>query len=490
MQPHRRRRGAAAAASCAAAVLAALLVAGLPQAAAGQDVVYGVLTTIAGNGSTTSQLYPGDGQLGSLSGIRPTRLAVSWTSPTSVLITDSSAHRIRRVSLVSKLIDTFGGTGVAGWNGDNLAARDTRMSSPQGIAFDTDGGVIFADFGCVHGRGAPSGRTCRVVSPAEWSHLALSWPRCVPRALAHSLLPPTTHPLHRSRSNNRVRKIAPSTTVVTTLCGNGQGTSTGDTGPAWAATVSGPRDVAVDDSGNVYVVESGTGRLRLIIKDDGSIRTLLNAAAITPIAVSIRAMAWNPSSRRLIVADDQRGVILSVSPSDGSFTRVAGGGRLGWDTSIFPNVFVGYTPPLSTDIRAPSGLAVDASGRIYVSATSVNMIYMIADNQVQPIAGSYIGQAGFAGDAGLAVEGLFSAPAGLAVTRDKSRLFVADTGNARVRQITQEPLPNGGFTPSNTRTPARTPSATRSRTSSNSPTKSRSVAATRSRTKKKKVLRL
>jgi hypothetical protein len=147
MQPPRRRPGAAAA-SCAA-VLAALLAAGAPQPSAAQDVIYGVLTTIAGNGSTTSQLYPGDGQLGSLSGIRPTRMAVSWTSPTAVLITDASAHRIRRVSLVNGLIDTYGGTGVAGWNGDGLVARETRISSPQGIAFDTDGGVIFADFGCV-----------------------------------------------------------------------------------------------------------------------------------------------------------------------------------------------------------------------------------------------------------------------------------------------------------------------------------------------------
>jgi DNA-binding beta-propeller fold protein YncE len=287
-----------------------------------------------------------------------------------------------------------------------------------------------------------------------------------------------------------VRKIAPGTTVVSTLCGNGQGTSSGDTGPAWAATLSGPRDVAVDAvTGNVFIVESGAGRLRLIVKDDGSIRTLFNAAAVTPIAVSMRAMAWNPSTRRVLVADDQRGVILAVNPGDGSFTRIAGGGRAGWDNSIVPNVFIGYSPPLSTDIRGPSGLAVDASGRVYVTATSVNMVYMIADNQVQPIGGSIIGQAGFAGDTGLATEGLFSAPAGLAVTRDKSRLFVADTGNARVRQITQEPLPNGGFTPSNTRTPARTPSPTRSRTRSTSPTKSRSVAATRSRTKKKKILR-
>lgn len=69
------------------------------------------------------------------------------------------------------------------------------------------------------------------------------------------------------RDANRVYVVfaaSSATTTLATLIGDGNATSTGDGGPANTATINSPRSVAVDGSGNVFIVEGGNNAIRKI----------------------------------------------------------------------------------------------------------------------------------------------------------------------------------------------------------------------------------
>lgn len=68
------------------------------------------------------------------------------------------------------------------------------------------------------------------------------------------------------RWGNRIRKIAPDG-IVTTIAGNGMGSSTGDGGQAISATLNYPNHMDIDAQGNLYVAETFGYRVRRITKD-------------------------------------------------------------------------------------------------------------------------------------------------------------------------------------------------------------------------------
>lgn len=88
-------------------------------------------------------------------------------------------------------------------------------------------------------------------------------------------------------------------------------------------------------------------------------------------------------------------------------------------------------------IGTPDSLALDPAGNLYLSLPSSNVIRTIAPNgRITRFAGN--AQIGFAGDGGQALLASFATPRGLAITA--AGLFVADSDNQRIRQIT----PDGG----------------------------------------------
>ena len=71
------------------------------------------------------------------------------------------------------------------------------------------------------------------------------------------------------QNNNRVRKVSPEG-IITTVAGSGptgsgKGGSSGDGGPATAAQLSVPRDVAIDPAGNHYISDGLNKRIRKVV---------------------------------------------------------------------------------------------------------------------------------------------------------------------------------------------------------------------------------
>lgn len=95
----------------------------------------------------------------------------------------------------------------------------------------------------------------------------------------------------------------------------------------------------------------------------------------------------------------------------------------------------GYAEGTGTNARfnAPAGLAVDATGHVYVAEFSGHRIRKITpDGLVSTLAGN--GSPGFVQATGAAAQ--FNKPAGIAIDKDGS-LFIADIGNNCIRKVSQ-----------------------------------------------------
>ncbi len=74
--------------------------------------------------------------------------------------------------------------------------------------------------------------------------------------------------------NNRIRKIAVSTEIITTIAGTGSTSYSGDNGAATSATLKYPVGIAIDASGNVYIGDESNQRVRKVMISTGIITTL------------------------------------------------------------------------------------------------------------------------------------------------------------------------------------------------------------------------
>ncbi len=191
--------------------------------------------------------------------------------------------------------------------------------------------------------------------------------------------------------DNRVRKFSPGGTV-TTVAGTGAGCSgstnaCGDGSSATAAQLNGPRAVFVDPGGNLYIADTGDQRVRMVAAGTQLISTVAGT-----------------------------GTACSTS------TGACGDGGLG----------------TAAQLNMPSGLAMDMQGNLYIADSGDDRIRMLAAGYITTVAGtgSQCGSStSTCGDGASALLASFSNPTGLFVD-SASNLWVADTGDNRVREIT------------------------------------------------------
>jgi sugar lactone lactonase YvrE len=192
-----------------------------------------------------------------------------------------------------------------------------------------------------------------------------------------------------------------------------------------------PNGLAVDANGNLYVAEAGTDLIRRIAPD-GTITTVAGngtcgssgeggqatlAALCFPLGVAV------DQAGNLYIADWGTSRLLKVT-LDGTITRIAGNGERG-DTGD-------AGPPLAAKIEPSGGIAVDTNGTLYF--TQSHRIREVSSNGlITTLAGST--EANFAGDGGGRAGARFHSPLGLAVDKDfYVNVYIADTGNWRVRR--------------------------------------------------------
>jgi sugar lactone lactonase YvrE len=242
----------------------------------------GLITSIAGvSGIASYQGSPNvnpNGQLGIKEPLNyPSGVAVAPDG--SVYIADTVNDKIRKVD-TSGLIWDVAGTGVRSYSGDGGNPMNAELNNPSDVAVGPDGTVYFADQG--------NDRIRRIKGGVIDTVAGIGDPNAtVPtRGAGGDGGPATAAQLNTpdgvgigpdgsifiaDRGNNKIRRVTPDG-KISTAAGTGTAGDSGDGGLATAATLRGPRSVAVDANGVVYIADSQTSATSIADTGPGRIR--------------------------------------------------------------------------------------------------------------------------------------------------------------------------------------------------------------------------
>jgi sugar lactone lactonase YvrE len=392
-----------------------------------------IITTVAGDG-----LFGFSGDFGPATSARlndPIDVAVDAFG--NLFIADYGNHAIRRVDVETGIITTVAGTGVAGFSGDGGPATAAQLNGPSGVALDGDGNLFIADSNNQRIRrvDAVTGNISTVAGngmigfsgdggPATTAKLAFPYSIAVDQGN-----------LYIADYNNYRLRLVDGGGNISTVAGNGSTNFCCDGYPATSASLFGPEGAAVDPNGNLIITDSSNNRLRMV-DTSGNVSTIGGTGVAGyggDGGPAINGQFNYPQNVVLDTAGDvffcdyNNNRIRRVDASTGIVTTVAGTGVAGFsgDGGL----------ATSARINAPNGLAIDASGNLFIDDSSNRRIRKVdaATGIITTIAGN--GATGFSGDGGRATLASFSDfTAGVAVD-PSGNVFIADLHNNRVRRI-------------------------------------------------------
>ncbi len=227
---------------------------------------YGVITTVAGNGTAG---YSGDGGPAAEANLRyPTGVAVDVGG--AIYIADRHNNRIRKVD-ANGVITTVAGDGTAGFSGDGGPAIEAKLRLPRNLAVDAAGNIYIADTGNYRVRKVDARGVITTVAgdgTKEYGAnqgdggLAIEAPIDSPMGVAVDAMGAI---YIADMEDNRIRRVDPAG-FITTVAGKATSViSSSDGGPATRVYLRSPFDVALDASRNIYIagVETYLTRIRI-----------------------------------------------------------------------------------------------------------------------------------------------------------------------------------------------------------------------------------
>ncbi len=286
----------------------------------------------------------------------------------NIYFMDVAYQRVRKVTPTG-IISTVAGNGSAGYSGDGGSATAAQLNA-YGLGCDLAGNLFIGDW-----------------------------------------------------NNNRVRKVNATTGIITTIAGNGSGTTSGDGGPATAAGINRPIDAHVDLAGNIYISEYSGNKVRRVDATTGIITTIGDMGYPCQLTVDV--------SGNVFIAQ-QTGYVRKISTT-GIMTIIAGGGS-GTGSGI---------PATATSLAGPEGVTVDCNGNIFIADNDHSLIRKIdASGIITNIAGG--------GTSSVTYSGIPATSANFhneLITLDYAgNAYVSDDGSSYIYKISNVSPPPTGFT--------------------------------------------
>jgi Secretion system C-terminal sorting domain/NHL repeat len=268
----------------------------------------GIITTIAGTGSAG---YNGDSILATSALLNnPTSIAIGNLG--DIYVSDAANNRIRKINF-SGIITTVAGTGVAGYNGDNILATTSLLLSPSGVWVDKYNNLYISD-----------------------------------------------------QDNHRIRKVTASTGIITTIAGTGVAGYNGDEILATTAQLNQPYSITVDDTGNIYIADQLNYRIRKV-DTFGMIHTIAGTGTFGYNGEGISATSAKICAS-FISLDHFGNVYISegcdnnrvrIINSNGIISTIAGTGIVAFNGDGIPAI--------TAQLNGPSGIFFDGCDNLYIS---------------------------------------------------------------------------------------------------------------------------
>jgi DNA-binding beta-propeller fold protein YncE len=283
------------------------------------DLKTHLTTVIAGNGQ---KAYGGDGGSATAAALNMPH-EIQFDAAGNMYIAERDNHVVRKVEAETGIISTFAGTGAPGFSGDGGPATRAQLRQPHSIAVDPKGKLLICDIG-----------------------------------------------------NHRIRQVDFSTGVIETYGGTGERQPTPDGVAVNAAPLNGPRTMAFDGEGNLYLALREGNAIYRIASKAGTIHHLAGTGeqgyagdgGPARLAKLAGPKGLAHGGGKLYVADTESHVIRSIALDTGIITTVVGTGRRG----------DGPEPdPLRCALSRPHGVFVGRNGVLYVSDSEAHRIRVV-----------------------------------------------------------------------------------------------------------------
>jgi len=278
------------------------------------------ISTVAGSGQKG---YSGDGGPALAASLNEP-YEVRFDQAGNMFFAEMQNHVVRRVDAKTHLISTVAGTGAAGFSGDGGPAIQAQLRQPHSIAFDPQGRLLICDIG-----------------------------------------------------NLRIRRVDLSTGTIETWAGTGERKTTPDGAPLAGTPLNGPRAIASDPDGNLYLVLREGNAVYRIDARAGRIHHLAGTGetgysgdggpAKGARLSGPKGIAWAPGGS-LYLADTESHTIRRVDLKSGIITTVIGNGQRGDGPD---------GDPRQCRLSRPHGIFVDRSGTVYVADSESHRIRLL-----------------------------------------------------------------------------------------------------------------
>jgi sugar lactone lactonase YvrE len=277
-----------------------------------------------------------------------------------------------------------------GYGGDNGPAIEASLDAPGGITVTSAGDVYFADSNnhVIRRIDARNNITTVVGDNATGAAFGGDFGPATAAQLdtpSDVAIAPDGDLVIADSYNNRIRRVDRETGVITTVAGSGEAGYDGDEKPATEASLHTPNAVAIAPNGDVYIADTLNYRIRMIDHVTGLIHTIAG---------------------------------VGVPRQNGSV------GDGGLATQAWLNM--------------PSDVVIGPTGDIYVADMHHQRVRRIDARTriIWTVAGN--GEWGYAGDGGPATSALLAGPAGIAVVPAPAggvTIYIADYYNGHVRAV-------------------------------------------------------
>jgi sugar lactone lactonase YvrE len=335
------------------------------------------ITTVAGNGTGG---FSGDGGLATSATLfSPNGVAFDKTG--NYYFTDEQNNRVRKVDISTGIITTVAGNGTSAYSGDGGAATSASLNWPIGVVVDDSGNIYIGDFqnNVVRKVYATTGKICTVAGNGTAGFTGDGGPAISAElnATRFIALDSVGNLYIADANNNRIRKIIKSTGIISTIAGTGIAGFSGDGGLAGAAELNYPYGIVLDKKGNVYVADQANNRIREINISTGIINTVAGngtAGYTGDGGMATSAELHGPNTMtvgltgNILISDTYNQVIRKVFVSSGIITTIAGNGIAGYSGD--------GGPATSAQLHYPAGIVLQ-KGDLYIPDWGNNRIRKI-----------------------------------------------------------------------------------------------------------------